>query len=207
MSDLDYLNQISADSRPVKAKSDFFIPKKLLFFLIGAVVLALAIIIIGSNVSSPKNKEYELVSTINYRSGNLIEIISTYNKKIKSSELRSMTSSLSSVLTATQSSLNTIITNEFADTEKENKTTDESVEESEETYMNNIIDTYLEPARLNGYLDRVYVSQLTYEISILMSLESKCEETTSKTSLKEALASSYSNLESLETQFENYSAD
>ena len=119
MNNKEYLEQISTQTRQAKkpATKSFFgldISPKLLAFIIGGVVAAILIIIIGSIAGSgSNNSERDLTDRIYQRANNLSTVISDFSKRIKSSELRSMSTSLNAVLTETTYSLTTILENDF----------------------------------------------------------------------------------------------
>ena len=207
MNNKEYLEQISSEIRKSKTPKKQFlgldISPKLLRFLIGAVVASILIIIIGSIISSGgnKNSERDLVDRIYLRSTSLSATIANFNKLLKSSELRSMGTSLNSVLTETSYSISTILTNDFGSSNP-SKPEKESLA-TEETERQTILEGDLETGRLKGQLDRVYASDFAYEIAMLISLESEASAKTNKENLKSALATSTTNLEKLHEQFDS----
>lgn len=209
MNNKEYLEQISIQTKQAKkpATKSFFgldIPPKLLAFIIGGVVAAILIIIIGSIVGSSgnNNSERDLVDRIYQRSNNLSTVISDFSKRIKSSELRSMSTSLNAVLTETTYSLTSILENDFG-SDDAGKPAKEEVATEEENRME-ILSNDLETGRLKGQLDRVYASDFAYEIAMLLSLESEASVKTDKENLKSALKTSSDNLEKLYDQFNNF---
>lgn len=211
MNNKEYLEQISSEIRKSKTPKKQFlgldISPKLLRFLIGAVVASILIIIIGSIISSGgnKNSERDLVDRIYLRSTSLSTTITNFNKLLKSSELRSMGTSLNSVLTETSYSISTILTNDFGSSNP-SKLEKESLA-TEETERQTILEGDLETGRLKGQLDRVYASDFAYEIAMLISLESEASAKTNKENLKSALATSTTNLEKLHEQFDSFGSN
>ncbi len=211
MNNKEYLEQISSEIRKTKApKKTIFgldIPPKLLYILIGAIIASVLIIIIGSIAGSGRNNnsERDLVDRIYLRSNSLSTTISNFNKLIKSSELRSMGTSLNAVLTETGYTLSTILTNDF-DSSNPDKPAKESIA-TEEEERRTILEGDLETGRLKGQLDRVYASDFAYEIAMLISLESEASAKTNKENLKSALATSTSNLEKLHDQFDSFGSN
>lgn len=208
MNNKEYLEQISASNRQTKKSGTisifgFDISPKLLAFIVGGLVAAILIIIIGSIAGGgSKNSERDLVDRIYQRSINLSSVISDFNKRVKSSELRSMSTSLNAILTETTYNLTSILENDFgakrADTpEKESIAT-------EETERKELLEKDLETGRLKGQLDRVFASDFAYEIAMLRSLESEASAKTDKENLKSFLETSSSNLEKLYNQFNNF---
>lgn len=210
MNNKEYLEQISTQTRQAKktATKSFFgldISPKLLAFIIGGVVAAILIIIIGSIAGSgSNNSERDLTDRIYQRANNLSTVISDFNKRIKSSELRSMSTSLNAVLTETTYSLTTILENDFG-SDNADKPAKEEIATEEEKRME-ILSNDLETGRLKGQLDRVYASDFAYEIAMLLSLESEASAKTDKDSLRSALKTSSDNLEKLYEQFNSFEA-
>lgn len=212
MNNKEYLEQIAIDTKRAKSSSStkrlfgIDVSPKLFFFLIGAVIASVLIIIIGSIAgSSGKESERDLVDRIYLRSNNLSSVITNYNKRIKSSELRSMGTSLNAVLTETSYSVSTVLQNDFG-VSSPSTSVNESIA-TEETNRSGILSDDLETGRLKGQLDRVYASDFAYEIAMLLSLESEASAKTDKESLKSALATSTSNLEKLYEQFNNFESN
>lgn len=210
MNNKEYLEQISTQTRQAKkpATKSFFgldISPKLLAFIIGGVVAAILIIIIGSIAGSgSNNSERDLTDRIYQRANNLSTVISDFSKRIKSSELRSMSTSLNAVLTETTYSLTTILENDFG-SDNADKPAKEEIATEEEKRME-ILSNDLETGRLKGQLDRVYASDFAYEIAMLLSLESEASAKTDKDSLRSALKTSSDNLEKLYEQFNSFDA-
>ena len=200
MDNIAYLNQISAENRASKTNSNgLFSPK--LMIILGAIVLITIIIIVGGSLSSGSEKGVDLVSQISLRSVNLSKTISTYNKQTKSSELRSIASSLSSILTETSSKTTELLSSVYG---LKNGKISEKITEKETAYIENV-DAELEKARLNGLLDRNYVRILTLQTGLLMSLESECLSRTNNSDVKNVLSNSYANLASIYETLSNYS--
>ena len=210
MNNKEYLEQISAQTRPVKTgKGPFGLEfnAKTIKILIGVAVAALLIIIIGaiSGSGGDKNSERDYVDQIYLRSNNLMSAISNYNKRVKSSELRSMGNSLNAVLAELNFNITTILKEDFAaksvgkpDKDKTQTTEDAIAEELNET---------LENARLNGVLDRTYAREFAYQIGLLESLESETVAKKEKETLINMLTASEENLEQLYDQFNNFAAN
>lgn len=211
MDNKSYLESIAKDTRSAGIVKpglfSFNIPPVVKKILIGvgiALGLLIIIAIIAGLASGGGDKERDYVDKIYLRTSHLVEETGTYNKVVKSSQLRSMGTSLLSVLTETQYSIANILKNDFGvsniETPKSEKTTEEENAVMAE-YLNN-----LENARLNGILDRVYARELTYQIGMVLSLEHEAYARTDKSSLKSALASSMDNLNQLYEQFGDFDA-
>ena len=203
-----YLEQISSEARTTKASKMPFglnISPKLLKLLIGGFIAAILIIIIGAIAGSGGSSERDYLDKIFLRTANLSSSISDYNKRVKSSELRSMGNSLNAVLTETNYSVGNILKNDFG-VSSPNKPANEKTE-TEETEWIDGLNQDLENGRLNGVLDRVYSRDLAYEIGILISLESETVAKSKNDTVKTSLTSSMDNLSKLYDQFNDFEAN
>ncbi|MBR3052456.1 hypothetical protein IKG60_02450 [Candidatus Saccharibacteria bacterium] len=208
MNSQDYLNQISAASQPVSgshssgnSKLNNILHSK--FFLIGFIGLAIFILIlvIGQVLGGTKvNLRTELVQ-LKFHIGNTSSLISTYQPNLKSSELRSYSASLQSILSVTDSNLTSYLTEEYNYKESEE---DEGLS-LELATERDALENELFEAKINGVLDRTYARKMTYEISIFMSEESKIYNSARDESLRAIIDQSYSSLENLYDNFNNFS--
>lgn len=202
MDNMEYLNQIAASNRPAKSTVGgglpFSLSPKVLIGLGIAIGLIFLIMIFGSIFGGDKNTEQSLVQKLSLRSANLSETIDEYNRNLKSSNLRSLTGSLRAVLNETSASTATILEEDFG------AKSDKTAEEDEATYIEEV-NTTLEDAKLNGLLDREFVREMTYQIGLLLSMESDILSKTKKDNLKDTINNSYTNLENLHKEFSDYS--
>jgi hypothetical protein len=197
----EYLNQISTTNQPTKSpKSGIFASK---FFWVGVIGVAafILIMIIGSALggggTSAKDKLYALILHIN----NTSELIGEYQSNVKSSELRSHSASLSSILANTNKGLNDYATSKYNFKEKDipKKITEE------ETTAKDELQSELFEAKINGILDRVYAHKMAYEISLITTRESQLLKSANNDDLKEALTTSYNSLNNLYSKFNDFS--
>ena len=197
----EYLNQISATNQPTKSpKSGIFASK---FFWVGVISGAAFILImvigsaLGGGSTSTKDKLYALILHIN----NTSELISEYQPNVKSSELRSHSASLSSILANTNKGLNDYATSKYNFKEKDipKKITEE------ETTTKDELQSELFEAKINGILDRVYAHKMAYEISLIATRESQLLKSANNDDLKEALTASYNSLNNLYSKFNDFS--
>ena len=162
MDNMAYLDQIAA-----KPKSEKSFPFK--NFLIGAGIALIAIIVfvIFVNIlSGVTGKEKSLLYQTHVRSNNLITVLNDYTKHVKSSELRSLGTTLSTVLTETNKDLVAILTEkyDYEDTDLAKLPINE-----EETAHLTSLNNSLEEARINGLLDRTYSRDFALQIALLLS--------------------------------------
>lgn len=212
MNNKDYLERIASEARPLTKKAPGFFGNtlnlsmkqlKIIGIAVAAVILVLFVAMIAS--SGNKNSERDYVDTAYLRTKDLSDVIDEYRTYIRSSELRSMAMSLRSILTETNYNLATSLSNDFGAKTPE-KPDKESTATKEAALIGELSDS-LEAARLNALLDRVFAREYTYQISLLISLETDIINRTKKEPLKSNLTSSRSNLETLHEQFDSFSAN
>lgn len=171
MDNFEYLNQISQSVRPTKTKANVAgFPMKLIIFAVVGVILFFVLMIVGANLSNKSDTPADLALQLNLRVNNLNTTITKYNKSIKSSRLRSIGSSLSSTLNNTSTQLTGYFTEKGYDSDK--LTPKESIVASEGASMSEL-DAALNDAKLNGILDRVYLNQISFQVAMLISLETQ----------------------------------
>ena len=203
MDDIGYLNQIAKDNRvaQVSADKDRLFDPKWIKLIIGAVVAVILMMIIGGILGNLGHGQRDSLDRVYMRAKNLNETIQQYNSKVKSSELRAMGNSLSTVLSETTAKVTALLASEYdakgAEPQNE-KIANEEEEEIAEVRAN------LEYGRMNGFLDRYFVREMSREIVLLMSLETETIDRTSSSAVKEAMAGLWNNLKQLSSQFENY---
>ena len=195
MNNIDYLNKISSENQHEKSSDSLFSSKPLKFGLIAVAVLALFILIFGA-LSNSTGKEKSVFERLNLRLTNVNSSITTYNKSVKSSALRSSGVSLASILEATSLSLTPFYEKYDLDAKKPSEKISAG-----ETALLDSLNLELENGKLNGILDRTYAR----EISLLLSLEVELYEKTKDEALKAALESSYTNLETIYPNFNDFS--
>ena len=129
------------------------------------------------------------------------EVISQYQSLVKSSNLRSMSASLKGALANTSSQLNNFMVNVYGyDEGKVKETVVQEADLHRDELMNDLFS-----AKINGLLDRVYAHKMTNEIYLIMSDESGIANDSKEEELKTILQTSYSSLNNLYTQFNDFS--
>lgn len=202
MNDIEYLNTIAKDNRAeVAPAKDHILDPKWIKIIIGAVAAVIVMMIIGGILSGLGNGERDLLDKIYARTNNLNTSVNNYSDSLKSSDLRSMASSLSTVLRETNAKVGAILTSDYGDTTPK----DESIA-SEETDHIVAVDSALNYGKVNGLLDRYFAREMSREIVLLQSLESEALEKLDGDAIKSALSSSWNNLEKLKPQFEDFQA-
>lgn len=204
MDSQDYLNQIAASSRPYKP------PKKGLAGILtskyfkwgGIALIALTVIVIfGSMLGGGKSTVLDKCIDLKLHLDATTGVIDTYQPNVKSSQLRSLSSSMKGLFTNVSSQLNTYMVQALGYDEKEVKeTVIEEVVLARDELLNDLFE-----AKINGFLDRVYAHKMTLEIYNVISQEKGVIDATEDANLKSYLASSIDSLNNLYTQFNDFS--
>lgn len=195
-----YLNQISASTRPEK-KSNSFLSSTIFKVIIGGVAAFILIIILGAVINGGKTDNKTKCISLYFYTGNLTNIIDTYQSSIKSSTLRGSSASLKSLVSSVNSEINNYLVAKY---EFKEKNADEKLV-ANETALYEELNNDLFEAKINGLLDRTYARKMAYEISILQTRESEIYKSISDETLKQVLSSSYDSLENIFESFDSFS--
>ena len=196
-----YLNEISMANRPAqKSKTDFMKSK---FFIVGAIgVLGLILImIIGSVLSGGKTSVKEQSIILKTRLDNVSEVAKEYQPDIKSSELRSNSASLYSVLTNTSRELGEYLEAVYNYNEKSIPAKIKSDEDAHKEGLSN----ELFEAKINGVLDRTYTYKMIYETSLIITIERRIYNAGSNESLKNIMNTSIDSLTNIYDSLNSFS--
>lgn len=197
----DYLNQISATSKPLKqGKKGIF--SSIYFKLgVGAVVAFIILVIIDVILSSGRGGVKQDSIALKVHLDNTMEMITTYQTDVKSSSLRSSSASLYGVLSNTNSALTKYLEDnyDFRERDVDDKTASEAEAAKEE------LNTELFSAKINGILDRIYAHKMAYEIAIIASNENSLRKQTDDEALLSIIDTSYNSLNNLYNQFNDFS--
>ena len=171
--------------------------KALAIGIIAFVMIVVLGSILGGNKGDLKNSTIALKLHLD----NTSEIVSKYQKSIKSSDLRSSSASVYSVLTNTSREVTDYLTAKYS---YKSGSGDKKI--IEETTLNkDELDTDLTDAKINGTLDRIFALKMKYEISLLMAEETNIYNTTGDATLKNIMNSSYDSLETLYNKLNDFS--
>lgn len=200
----EYLNQISAAARPAKAPKTGIskIISSVYFKLgVGALAALIVIMIIGSAITGGRASLQDQSIALKLHIDRTMKVISDYQSSVKSSNLRSSSASLYSVLSNTDTNLTTFLTNTY--NYKESSVDKDVIAEADleqEALYNDLFE-----AKINGTLDRIYAHKMAYEISMISAKEVTIINGTKDEGLKAALMSSYNSLNNLYEQFSDFS--
>ncbi len=198
----EYLNQISAQNRPVKASGSKGILSSKLFIVSAiGIVLLIVIIIVGALLSGGKGNEKNMSIALKLHLSNTASVIQEYQGKVKSSVLRSSSASLYSILTSTDGELTNYITEKYGYKEKE---IDKKILSDAQLARDGLEDDLFQ-AKIGGKLDRMYAIKMTYEISLIQSEEMKIINSTKNADLTEILTKSYESLKNIYDNFNDFS--
>lgn len=199
----EYLNQISASNRPVKStgKMGGLLGSK--FFIVGAIglILLIVIIILGAILGGGKGGEQDLSYALKLHVENTAAVIQEYQPNVKSSELRSYSASLYSILSNTDNGLTEYLDQKYNIKDKDIKSN--IVEEA--TLEKDGLTADLFEAKINGVLDRIYAHKMAYEISLITAEEASLVKITKDEGYKAILTDSYNSLTTLYEKFNNFS--
>ena len=203
MESQEYLNQLSAKVRPEKVLKGglSFLNSIYVKIILGAVVALVLLALLGSLISGTRVDESTKVLSLSARISNTESVIKTYQTNIKSSDLRSNTASLSSVLSNTSRDITTYAAERYKSKSKEEQKAIDAKAASDKEEL----ETELFSAKINGILDRIFAHKMAYEISVIATREEELINTTKNEELKEILTTSYESLANLYDEFNDFS--
>ena len=202
MESQEYLNQISAKVAPAKPKSGIsgILGSKITWLIVGALALFILFAIIGAVLGATKGNLKEDAIELQLQLDSLSEVISEYQPKVKSSQLRSNSASLATVITNTNSKLMDYLTEAYEYKKNSDKDLAEQIKTEQDALLNELFE-----AKITGVLDRIYAHKMAFEITKLMNEEAKIYNEARDDVLKGILDESYNSLETLYDNFNNFS--
>lgn len=194
-----YLDQISPVEKKTILSGDLF-KSKVMKLIIGGVVAVIAIIIFGTIINSGESEETKCIK-LQLHAQNLSQIVKDFQPSIKSSSLRSNSTSLDSILTNIEVTNENYLKEKFDfKKSKINKNLDEK-EQNLYAELNNDLFT----AKINGLLDRTYARKMAYESALLNSYIEAIYTKTKNEEYKSSLGSFAKSLEVLAETFDSFS--
>lgn len=199
----EYLNQISAQNRPVKpsGKASGILSSKIFIVSMIGVVLFVILLIIGMILSGGKGGDKNLSIALKLHLSNTSEVIQNYQRDVKSSDLRSSSASLYGILSNTDRELTDFITENYNYKEKD---VDKTLLNDAELARDGLEDDLFQ-AKIGGTLDRMYALKMAYEISSIQAEEVKIINSSKNEDLTNILTNSYNSLENLYNKFNDFS--
>lgn len=208
MDNFEYLNQISQSNRPTRhhfAKPKGGLKTSMVVKLsAGAVVIFFLLMAIGGMLGNLGNKSSELTKQVYVRTTNLNQVVTSFNRDLKSSRLRAIGASLSAILTSTSNQLSAYLVKDGKD---KNALIPDAKTTASEAALINELNTSLTNAKLNGVLDRFYDNQIGLQVSLLMSQVSELISRTKDSDLKQILLPFHSSLETIHQSIEAYASN
>lgn len=201
MDNQEYLKQISSTVRPEK-KSTGFLSSTLFKVIVGGVAAIIVVVVMGSILTGGQTNNKERLTSLKLHIENTLSIISSYQSNIKSSSLRSSSTSFSGVLSNTNRELTDYIKerklsykNDSAEYKKMKKDADNHKDE---------LDADLFEAKINGILDRIFAHKMALEISLIAAEEDSISRAEGGV-LESILSTSYNSLNNLYDNFNEFS--
>lgn len=206
MDNFEYLQRISASNRPVKKPSKLsrVNGSLILKILVSGILVSAILIVVGIVINAGPARATDVAQQLYTRMTNVNKAISTFNKDLKSSQLRSINYSLSGTLTNTIPQLSNYITT--TNSSSKSPLTPPADIITYETNLDASVNSALANAKLNGTLDRIYASQIHLQVSLMLSMTSELLERDQDTALHTILDPFFSNLNVIEQSLNNYSA-
>lgn len=201
MNQQEYLSQISNNVRPPKAPKQSILASPIVKIGLIGVALVIVIIIIGSLISGNKKSTKDLSIALKLHLDGTTAEIANFQPYIKNSSLRANGASLGTVLSNTNTELTQYLTDKYSfkanSVSKKTKT-------KYETLQQELHDELFE-AKITGMLDRIFAYKMAYEITQIQTEMKVIYNTASDQPYKDFLTSSFSSLENLNEQFNNFS--
>ncbi|MBO4276717.1 hypothetical protein J5868_03410 [Candidatus Saccharibacteria bacterium] len=201
MDEKQYLNQISSTVRPTKKSKKTWMSSP--FFKVGVigVVGFILIVIIGSLLGGGKGNFKSQLAALQLHLDNTSSLISTFQKSVKSSDLRSTSASLYSVLTNTSRDVASYLSSKY----KFKVSSAEQNVKNQAKLARDGLEAELMNAKINGLLDRVFAMKMKYEVSTFMAEETEIYNASGDESLRGAMNSSYNSLKTLYEKLDSFS--
>ena len=196
----DYLNQISATVRPAKKSKMSFMNSTIFKVIAGAVVACILIAIVGGIINGGKAGAKDQAIALKLNIDSTLSVISKYQPSVKSSDLRSSSASLYSVLSNTSRELTSFITEKY----EYNAKNDDKKFADDVDLERDGLESALFEAKINGVLDQVYANKMAYVVSLISARETGLYNATSNEDLQSLLTTSYNSLKNLYDKFNDF---
>ena len=200
MNDEEYLKQISGGINPGGKSKFSFMSSTIFKVSMGGIIAFIVLAIIGAILSGGRVDTKTKAIRLRLRLENTADVISDYQDDIRSPALRAHGASLKSVLSSTDNEVNEYLAEKYDyKSGKEDKKLKDEAAQNKEALENALFD-----GKINGVLDRIFVSEMSYEISLLIADETSIYNSADN-SLKVIMKTSLDSLRKLSETFESYS--
>jgi hypothetical protein len=189
---VDYLNQIA----PKTTKPSLLRPSPKLFAIIGG-ILVIIVIILSITVNTIVDARRQPLEQLASRLAATETIVTEAQGNLKSSQLRSLNSSLKLYLTNVNRDIGDVLGKAGVDTAK----IDQSVVAQESTTA---LAERLEDARLNAVYDRTYAREMAYKLATTLSLLQDIYAGNYSDEVKTFAEATYTNLQSTQEELDSY---
>jgi hypothetical protein len=215
MDNMAYLQQISGatnnlGTQPKKQSGNSILSKIFnIWTILGVIVLTIVItvtVVVSSVMNQVDTKDQELLQESYWLSEALTkDTYNEYYRDLKNSDIRNMTESLMSVLNELMLDEKSLLKTQFGvDISKQSKSKDEIPVKA---YADNAkMNAKLKDARLSGFLDRVFLREITMQVAVLRSIHSEIAARTKNAATKSISETATNNLDNLYQQFHNFSS-
>lgn len=188
----DYLDQIA----PKTTKPGMFKPGPKLFALIGG-VLVIIVIILSITVNTIVGARQQPLQKLPARLTATETVVSDAQVNLKSSQLRSLNSSLRLYLTNVNRDIGGVLGPAGVDVTK----LSQSIKDQESTTE---LTDRLEDARLNGVYDRTYAREMAYKLATILTLLQEIYAGNYSSDVKAFAKEMYASLQTTQEGFDNY---
>ena len=196
-----YLDQIAVKGKKNSSSGPILSPLMIKLIIV-AVVAIIAIIIVSSMISAKKAEGAKVDQMVYTRIVSLTKTSNpmlSFQKKLRSSDLRGNATNLNNSLLTTKRKIDSVASAIKLKTSDIDPEVSDSNSSAMSTYK-----AELTRAKLNGHLDRTYAISTAYQISMLISLEKQARSKATNGTYASALDSSISDLEILYENFQKY---
>lgn len=209
MDNQDYLNQISASSAPVGrisqggGKLSDFLHSKYVIIIGACLGLVVLIAIIGSFFGESKDNLKISIIQLKLHIDHTSDSIKEYQPLLKSSNLRSISSSFQNSLSAINIDITDYITTKYNYKKSSSKETKPL--EADAQLAQDALNEELFKAKINGSLDRTYAHRMAFEVEQFKNEEKSIYGLSKDETLHAILNQSLDSLENLYEQFDGFS--
>ena len=209
MDKMAYLQQIASENKQHQkpSGSHFDILQYLTFKNIVIAVIALFFLVGASLLFNTKKtidtRDRDLLIRSYFMSKYLKdETIATYGDLLKSSDLRSYTASLKTVLSELMLTESKSLNEEFG-IEDVSDLEEDTIAQDEKSKIKTL-NSNLETAHLSAHLDRVFVSEFTLQLTYLINYQTEAHERTKKPNAKAATETEIKSLTNLKNNYATF---
>ncbi len=191
---VDYLNQISS-TQPVKKLNPFIV-----FGAIGGIIiLAIVAMFVLLQSAAPPSANAQL-HALQARIGTLDKAVAEQGKHLTQSKLSAMNSNIGVMMKSMSSQVSTYMKERKVSTEGKSSV---AARNAEKSYAEKL-STKFNNAYLTGTLDRVYASEMTYQLSMLKSKMQSVKAAAKSSKFNEIYTHNIESLDKISTELSNF---